>query len=459
MRLRLLNHQQSLNLPINNKLLAIIKMKFRHGCVLKISVCLATCFTPLLASAQVPQGPGTPGPTRSSRGGFGFSVDLGSLVRGAQALLADGKYTSPDTSSLPQYELNQIIISWPEENEAIASAGIAASTGNVIARVHLVNLGMSIAAVTFSSETQLTAALISLRAIHPNVLADRHAIAYPMQAAAAASGKQYAHELLKAPLQTGVKLGSAITVGMIDTEVTNGQSLAVASFKAKRLFSDADTAAPADHGNGVAAVMAGTGNGFEGLSQGSHFRAAAVMREVAPGVNASNTFLIAQALDWLAGEKVKVANLSLGSAHDAVLAGAIAKVQTLGITIVAAAGNGGPEAAPTFPAAYPGVIAVTAIDANKKTYQRANRGSYVAIAAPGVEVWLPIAASGGKGKYMSGTSFASPFVAAAVAQQIAASAANTASAQVSSTYLQNLCGKASNLGAPGTEHGCGLLQM
>jgi subtilisin family serine protease len=179
------------------------------------------------------------------------------------------------------------------------------------------------------------------------------------------------------------------------------------------------------------------------------------MREVAPGIHASNTFLIAQALDWLASEKVKVANLSLGSAHDAVLANAIAKVQSLGMTIVAAAGNGGPEAAPTFPAAYPGVIAVTAVDANKKTYQRANRGTYVAIAAPGVDVWLPIAASGGKGKYMSGTSFASPFVAAAVAQQVAALAGQ----QAASSHLQNLCGKASNLGAPGTEHGCGLLQM
>jgi hypothetical protein len=447
-----------LNPLINSKL----NMKnYPTSSFIKVCICLVAITAPLLATAQVPHAPGTPAQTPSKsggRGGFGFSIDLGALIRGAQMLLSDGKYSSPDTASLPQYEVNQLIVSWPTEIDAATNNAIIASNGTVIARVALPNLDMSIAAITFASEAQLVLALASLKAADPAIAADRHAIAYPMQTTGATPGKQYAHELLKAPLHTGYKLSSAVTIGMIDTEVTNGQSLGVASFKGKRIFSESDTAAPADHGNGVAAVMAGTGHGFEGLSQGSHFRAAAVMREVAPGLYASNTFLIAQALDWLAGEKVKVANLSLGSAHDAVLASAVGKVQTLGIAIVAAAGNGGPEAAPTFPAAYPGVIAVTAIDANKKTYLRANRGAYVAIAAPGVDVWLPVAATGGKGKYMSGTSFSAPFVAAAVAQQIAQQTSQ-ASPPTASTYLQNLCGKASHLGAPGTEHGCGLLQM
>jgi subtilisin family serine protease len=427
--------------------------------------CLAIATLSGHALAQVPQGPATPGtPAQQGGGGgrmgFGLSLDLGTLIRGVQSLLADGRYQSPDASALPQYELRQIIVSWPSAKEGVANAALAAlatSGGSQIARVSLTNLEMSIAALTFPSSAQLAAALVALRAIDPAIVADQHAIAYPMQAGSATPGKQYAHELLKAPLQTGLKLGSAVIVGMIDTEVTNSQSLSVASFKGKRIFSDADIAAPADHGNGVAAVMAATGNGFEGLAQGSHLRAAAVMREVAPGIHASNTFLIAQALDWLVGEKVKVANLSLGAAHDAVLASAVAKVQSLGVVLVAAAGNGGPEAAPTFPAAYPGVIAATAIDANKRTYLRANRGAYVAIAAPGVDVWLPIAATGGKGKYMSGTSFSAPFVAAAVAQAMAQQP--TSSNGSSSTYLQTLCSKASPLGAPSTEHGCGLLQM
>ena len=82
------------------------------------------------------------------------------------------------------------------------------------------------------------------------------------------------------------------------------------------------------------------------------------------------------------------------------------------IPIVAAAGNQGPGAGPTYPAAYNGVIAVTAVDARMRLYQNANRGQFVTIAAPGVGVWTP---SRDGGKYSNGTSFAAPFVTAVVA--------------------------------------------
>jgi subtilisin family serine protease len=279
-----------------------------------------------------------------------------------------------------------------------------------------------------------------------------------MQDAAAVPGKQYAHELLKTSNKSGVKLAGAVSMGIIDTEVTNASSLNLAQFKSKRMFPDSDKPAAPDHGNAVAAIMAATGHGFEGLAQGGSLRAAGVMREVAPGINATNTLIVAQALDWMVGEKVQVVNLSLGSASDAVLAAVVSKALSSGIVLVAAAGNGGPSAAPSYPAAYPGVIAVTAVDAQKRLYVRANRGTYVAIAAPGVDVWVPVAADGSKGKYMSGTSFASPFVAAAIAQSLTPSPSE-ASKNTAATQLQKLCGKASNIGLPGSEAGCGLLQM
>ncbi len=320
---------------------------------------------------------------------------------------------------------------------------------------NLGNLGITVAVVFFASETQALQALPALQA-NPSIIASRHAIAYAMQASGPVPGKQYAHELVKAPAQAAAKLSGAVTVGIIDTEVTNANLLSLANFKAKRIFGETDKPATPDHGNAVAAILAATGNGFEGLAQGTSLRSAGVMREVSPGVNATNTLLVAQALDWLISEKVQVANMSLGSAPDAVLAAAIAKAQAAGMVIVAAAGNGGPQAAPSYPAAYPGVIAVTVVDASKRLYTRANRGSYIAIAAPGVDVWVPLPTAEGKtkGKYMSGTSFASPFVAAAIAQSIAQSAANTAAA-----HLRKLCTKASPLGAPQPETGCGLLQL
>ena len=57
--------------------------------------------------------------------------------------------------------------------------------------------------------------------------------------------------------------------------------------------------------------------------------------------------------------------------------------------LVAAAGNAGPKSPPLFPGADPNVIAVTATDANDKIFTGANRGRYIAVAAPGVDILVP----------------------------------------------------------------------
>ena len=430
-----------------------------------ISLLFAALFISDFAlSSAWAQGPiqGTPR-TEAPRGGggfgFGISLDLGTIVRAVQAL-NDDKYSSPDTANLPQYEPRQIIVSWQAEQQAQAQSLLAASGGQLLNQVTLPNLGLGVAVLTFSVQAQADAALAQLQTATPPITADKHAIAYPMQAAATSTGKQYALELIRVQTPAQTRVQSAVVLGFIDTEIASAESLATASFKAKRIFSDTDKPAPTDHGSGVAAILAGKNDaGFQGLAQGVNLRAAGVMREVAPGINATNTLLVAQALDWLISENVQVVNLSLGSAPDAVLAAVVSKANALGVVLVAAAGNGGSAAAPSYPAAYPGVIAVTAVDANKQLYTRANRGPYVALAAPGVDVWVPVGAAG-KGKYMSGTSFAAPFVAAAIAQKLAASPV-AKGPQTTSTVIKNLCGTALPLGPtnPSPEFGCGLMQL
>ena len=427
-----------------------------------VAVC-AMCWLPVQPWAQAI--PGTPRPvqtpTPQGGGGFGFSIDLGSVLRAVQAvqaLNADERYTSPDTTSLNAYEPHQIIMSWENAQQSQAAAAVQASGGTLLANEALPNLGLNIVVLSFANDALAAQALTQLRA-RSGITADRHAIVYPMQQSTTpVPAKQYAHELLKAPPKGSGKLGASMTVGIIDTEVTNADSLALANFRGKRIFPDTDKPAAADHGNAVASIVAASGNGFEGLAQGITLRSAGVMREVAPGINATNTLLVALALDWMIGEKVQVVNLSLGSASDAVLGAVVTKSLSAGLVLVAAAGNGGPSAAPSYPAAYPGVIAVTAVDAQKRLYARANRGAYVAIAAPGVDVWVPLAVNDSKGKYMSGTSFASPFVAAAVAQAVA-SQPKTATPASAQSILQILCSKAADIGPRGPEVGCGLLQM
>ena len=100
----------------------------------------------------------------------------------------------------------------------------------------------------------------------------------------------------------------------------------------------------------------------------------------------SDVLSLVMAIEALTARGVKVINLSLAGPANPLLQRAIDVASAAGVIIVAAAGNEGPAAGPAYPAAYSGVIAVTAVDRNLAVYRRANRGDYVDIAAPGVEV-------------------------------------------------------------------------
>jgi subtilisin family serine protease len=104
-------------------------------------------------------------------------------------------------------------------------------------------------------------------------------------------------------------------------------------------------------------------------------------------------------------------NLSLSGPANTVLQKAIEAAQAKGVVIIAAAGNNGAGAEPSYPAAYPEVIAVTAVDQDLNVYRRATQGEYVDLAAPGVNVWT--ASSQASGALRAGTSYAVPFVSAA----------------------------------------------
>ena len=120
-----------------------------------------------------------------------------------------------------------------------------------------------------------------------------------------------------------------------------------------------------------------------------------------------------KALDWMKSFGVKVVNMSFSGPRDELVAEAIEKLSRKGIVFVAAAGNEGPTAAPSYRAAYPQVIAVTAVTEGSADYRYANRRDHIDVAAPGVSIWT--AMPGGRAGYHSGTSFAAPHVTAILA--------------------------------------------
>ena len=121
-----------------------------------------------------------------------------------------------------------------------------------------------------------------------------------------------------------------------------------------------------------------------------------------------------EALDRLERHGAQIINMSLAGPSDNLVHDRIADLSMRkGVVFIAAAGNGGPGAPPGYPAAYKEVIAVTAIDDRKHSYDYANRGRYIDVAAPGVRIWTALPDN--KEGMLNGTSFAAPFVTAIAA--------------------------------------------
>jgi subtilisin family serine protease len=125
------------------------------------------------------------------------------------------------------------------------------------------------------------------------------------------------------------------------------------------------------------------------------------------------TFRIVKGLDWAVARKVRIINMSFASERDPLLQIVLKAVHDKGVVLVAAAGNAGPTSPPLYPGADPKVIAVTATDADDALFTRANRGRYISLAAPGVDILVP--APDGNYQLTTGTSVAAAHVTGVVA--------------------------------------------
>jgi len=169
-----------------------------------------------------------------------------------------------------------------------------------------------------------------------------------------------------------------------------------------------------DHATAVASLMVGTAGKFHGAAPAADLLVADVYGPTPVGGSAET---IVRGLAWLVENKAAVVNISLVGPANRLLEAAISAVLARGAVVVAAVGNDGPAAPPLYPAAYPGVVGVTAVDGRRNVLLEAGRGDHVDLAAPGADM----AAAGAGGGYLvvRGTSFAAPLVAGAIARQAA----------------------------------------
>ncbi|MBX6328493.1 MAG: S8 family serine peptidase [Pseudolabrys sp.] len=211
---------------------------------------------------------------------------------------------------------------------------------------------------------------------------------------------QYALAKLHVPQAHATARGSGVRVAIIDSQVdAHNPELSgsiVATFDA--LPAPATSHA---HGTAIAGVIAAHGR-LMGVAPEARLLAAHAFDPQADGARAT-TFSILKSLDWAVDNGARIINMSFAGPFDPAIHHNLAVAHKKGIVLIAAAGNAGATSPPLFPASDPDVIAVTATDSNDRLFERANRGSHVAIAAPGVDILVP---TPGGYEVASGTSYA-----------------------------------------------------
>jgi subtilisin family serine protease len=229
----------------------------------------------------------------------------------------------------------------------------------------------------------------------------------------AADGVQYALAKLGLETAEATASGRGVVVGMIDTSVdTSHADLRRSDIVTYDATGD-PIAAPQAHGTAIAGIIAGNGL-TRGIAPSARLLSVRAFSAGSPARRGlATTLALLKSLDWSVSQRARVLNLSFAGPDDPLLRAAITATSARDIIIVAAAGNNGHSAPPAYPAAYPGVIAVTATDWDDRLYDKANVGPYVAIAAPGVDIFAPV--PGQAYELQSGTSFAAAHVTGIIA--------------------------------------------
>lgn len=313
----------------------------------------------------------------------------------------------------------------PEVLERLRQAGFT-----VRARDSLAALGLEMVTLGAPKGISAVEAVRRVRAIDPGGQYDFDHLYQEAGAAAAAATDE--------PAQAAGGGERALRVGMVDGSAAASRPALANTRLVQRAFAPGGAKTTA-HATAVASLIARAAPGAE-------IEVADVYGPTAAGGSAQ---ALARALDWLAQEGTPVINISLVGPPNLVLAAAVKAATGRGLLLTAPVGNDGPAGPPLYPAAYPGVIAVTGVDARRRVLPEAGRAGHVDFAAPGAEV--SAAAPGGGYASVRGTSFAAPIVAGRLAVLAKRDGPGRA--------VEALAREAADLGAPGPDpvYGQGLV--
>jgi hypothetical protein len=246
------------------------------------------------------------------------------------------------------------------------------------------------------------AADASVRSVQPNF---RYVVQEQNAALTEGDPAQYALAKLRLPEAHTLAHGVDVIVAVIDSgidikhpELANSIAASFDALGSKE--------GPHVHGTGIAGAIVSHAR-LMGSAPAARILAIRAFG-AAPSGAESTSFVVLRSLDYAAAHGARIVNMSFAGPKDALIERGIAAAAAQGIVMVAASGNAGAKSPPLYPAANPNVIAVSATDAQDRLFAASNRGKYVAVSAPGVDIFLP--APDEKYQMTSGTSFSAAYV-------------------------------------------------
>ena len=242
----------------------------------------------------------------------------------------------------------------------------------------------------------------SIRLVQPNF---RYVLQEQKAALTEGDPAQYANAKLRLPQAHTLAHGANVTIAVIDSGI-DVKHPELANAIADNFDALGSKEGPHVHGTGIAGAIVSHAR-LMGSAPEARILAIRAFG-AAPNGAESTSYVILKGLDYAAAHGAQVVNMSFAGPKDALIERGIAATAAKGILMVAAAGNAGPKSPPLYPAANTNVIAVTATDAQDRLFAASNRGSHIAISAPGVDIFLP--APDDKYQMTSGTSFSAAYV-------------------------------------------------
>lgn len=252
---------------------------------------------------------------------------------------------------------------------------------------------------------------------------------------------QYALAKLRLPEAHKLADGINVTIAVIDSGI-DAKHPELVNAIADSYDALGSKEGPHAHGTGIAGAIVSHGR-LMGSAPAAKILAIRAFGTAQNGAE-SNSFVILKGLEYAAAHGAQIINMSFAGPKDALIDRGIAATAAKGILMIAASGNAGPKSPPLYPAANANVIAVSGTDAQDKLFAPSNRGSHIAVAAPGADIFLP--APDEKYQITSGTSFSAAFVTGVAALMLERNPALKAS-----EVREILMKTARDLGAPGRD--------